>query len=410
MSQLASYLNQPYQTLPLKYLPDQGAVSSTRSDNEFLDSYTLAHVERPDPRVYHDVSDFRSAGEDKQAELVFLTGYPSPQWLNAVVTRYGIDHRFLHRHLDFLPTGQRDWYAVPSIPSRSQKFIQHVMPCIVFAGHEGRFVSADDLQQARFACAELLRQRSKSYFERTGTPVGQMIVCGVNIHSGEAMVLEHAIIVSSDYGHTLEWSTVQQVPFLALKELFIFHSAAAMQYLNMLRKDIMQATHRTQIKDVASLNMEDISNFEYTKTVLVRWAAHFRALGQALDLDCSESPLGAPRTHQIFPLRGRMLTLKRRDLNFLVAEARVLIELCDSGKATIMGNFLYRGIQARGGGIAAGRGADEADQPADLHLSSDFLCDLGVRVELQAVWTRAPGYLDLSGRHGALAGGVCDSR
>ncbi|PYI31484.1 hypothetical protein BP00DRAFT_456955 [Aspergillus indologenus CBS 114.80] len=146
-------------------------------------------------------------------------------------------------------------------------------------------------------------------------------------------------VLASDYGHTLEWSAVQQDPVLALEELFTFHSAAAMQYLNMLRKDIMQATHRTQTKDVASLNMENISNFEYTKTVLVRWAAHFRALGQALDTDCPGSPLGAPRTHQIFPSRQGMLSMKRRDLDLLVAEAQVLIELCDSGKATIMGNF-----------------------------------------------------------------------
>ncbi|RAK74454.1 uncharacterized protein BO72DRAFT_488208 [Aspergillus fijiensis CBS 313.89] len=413
MSHLASYLDQPSQKPSLQYLPDRAAVSSARSDNVFLYSYSLAHPEQPNPRVYQEVSQFQSADEDKQAELVFLTGYPSPQWLNAVVTRYGIDHRFLHRHLDFLPTGQRDWYAIPSVPSRSQQFIQIVVPCIVFTGHEGRFVPAEDLQQARFACAELLRQKSKSFFGRTGTPAGQTIVRGVNIHSGEAMVLEHAItvcvrtdgeaskmwsdaasddisnyipvpevnafrnvvgaleccpvffekhldtqpprsrsiapgslessvqalsVLATDYGHTLEWSAVQQDPVLALEELLAFQSVAAMQYLNMLRKDITQAMHRNQTIDVASLNMEDISNFEYTKAILVRWAAHFRTLCQALGPDCPGSPL-APRSHGMSPSRERMLTLKRRDLDFLAAEAQVLIELCDSGKATIMGNF-----------------------------------------------------------------------
>ncbi|PYH46397.1 uncharacterized protein BP01DRAFT_396819 [Aspergillus saccharolyticus JOP 1030-1] len=410
MHNLASYLNRPYQKPSRPYCPARGFGSSTL-DNVFLYLYSLAQPERAEAREFSASAELEMTEVDEQSELIFLTGYPSPQWLNTLVTRYEIDHRFLHRHLDFLPTGRRDWYLAPSIPSRSQQFIQLAVPCIVFTGNEGRFVRATDLQEARFACAELLRQRSKSFFAGADTPAGLTIVREVNIHSGEAMVVEHAIticvltggeavkvivwsdaandsvssyvpipdggafqnlacaleccpvffekhlnttrgskrttsgcpgsvqalsVLARDYGHTLDWSTLQQDPVLVLDELFTFQSAAAMQYLNMLRKDITQAMHRTQTRNVEFLNMEDISNFEYTKNVLVRWASHFRSLSQALDPESPGNPI-APLPHQI--ARGTMLTLKRRDLEFLVTEAQLLIELCDSGKVTIMSNF-----------------------------------------------------------------------
>ncbi|KAJ5723328.1 hypothetical protein N7488_001363 [Penicillium malachiteum] len=121
-----------------------------------------------------------------------------------------------------------------------------------------------------------------------------------------------------------------------LEELFAFQSAAAMQYLNMLRNDITQAMHRTQRMNVESLNIDDISNFEYTKAVLVRWVSHFRGLSQALDPDSPGNPI-APLAHHI--KRRDLLTLLRMDFDNLLAEAQVLTELCDSGKSTIMTNF-----------------------------------------------------------------------
>ncbi|KAJ5736152.1 uncharacterized protein N7483_001277 [Penicillium malachiteum] len=410
LNNLASYLDGPYQKSSRKY-PSTRVVNLPANSNVFLNSYSLNGAQRPRARQYSDVSAFQSTKEDSGTEMVFLTGYPSPQWLNTVVARYGIDHRFLHRHLEFLPTGQRDWFTTPSVPSRSQQFIRLVVPCIVFTGNEGRFVPANDLQQARFACAELLRQKSKSFFGGAGASTGQTIVRQVNIHSGEAMVLEHAItisvhkkgqaakivvwsdagndyvpdylpipatdafknlgsaleccpvffekhipipvesrnqtcccrgnaqalsVLSSNYGHTLSWSALQDDPVLVLEELFAFQSAAAMQYLNMLRNDITQAMYRTQKMNVESLNIDDIANFEYTKAVLVRWASHFRGLSQALDPDSPGNPI-APLTHQT--KRRDLLTLARGDLACLSAEAQVLIELCDSGKSTIMTNF-----------------------------------------------------------------------
>ncbi|KAJ5609098.1 hypothetical protein N7528_009665 [Penicillium herquei] len=416
---LASYLASDgcHEKTPRKYPPSRvttGNLNLPVYSNVFLNSYSLGGAQRPKARRYDDVSVFNSTNADSGAELVFLTGYPSPKWLNTVVTRYGIDHRFLHRHLDFLPTGQRNWFTTPSVPSRSQQFIRLVVPCIVFTGHEGRFVPANDLQQARFACAEVLRQKSKGFLVGTGASTGQTIVRQVNIHSGEAMVLEHAITISvqdkdlsakiliwsdagndsvsdylpipatdafknlgcaleccpvffekhlhikdikvgsrhqaccyrgttqalsalaSNYGHTLSWSALQDDPVLVLEELFAFQSAAAMQYLNMLRNDITQAMHRTQKMNVESLNIDDISNFEYTKAVLVRWASHFRGLSQLLDPDSPGNPI-APLAHHI--KRRNLLTLLRMDFDSLLAEAQVLTELCDSGKSTIMTNF-----------------------------------------------------------------------
>lgn len=201
LSNLASYLNRPFQkprpARQNRFNNGQGELKP-RDDHIFFYSYEISRIRPSKPVVYDKVSDFllNSTTVDK-SELIFLTGYPSPEWLNAIVARYGVDHRFLHRHVDFLPSGQRDWYTGADVPSRSGHFIRLLVPSIVFVGPEGRYVPVGELQKARNASGEQLRQKAKSFFGRSSFSAGQSIIRNMNIHRGDVLVMEQVITITT---------------------------------------------------------------------------------------------------------------------------------------------------------------------------------------------------------------------
>lgn len=55
-------------------------------------------------------------------ELLFLAGWPSPEWLNAVGSRYRIDPEYFRRHLD--KTLPQRIFDLPSLPSSSRNIVQ----------------------------------------------------------------------------------------------------------------------------------------------------------------------------------------------------------------------------------------------------------------------------------------------
>ncbi|KAH7072575.1 hypothetical protein FB567DRAFT_206111 [Paraphoma chrysanthemicola] len=129
------------------------------------------------------------------SEVVFLTGFPSPEWIDAVVTRFSVDLRFLQSHLDFVPNAQRNWYTSPSLPSRNRHLFRLRVPSIVFGGIEGTELRAEELHAARKSCAKQLLQKAKAFHSGAATNCGQSIVRRINIHRGDAIILEQEVSV-----------------------------------------------------------------------------------------------------------------------------------------------------------------------------------------------------------------------
>ena len=161
--------------------------------------YEYALLPNVDPKLttFDDVDKYKQTMSIKNHnadcnELVFLAGRPSPEWLSAVGARYKLDHRFLHQHLNFLPTGQRDWFTAPTLPSRSHTVLRFCIPSMIFVG-EHRYVNVDDLQKARGDCERQLLIRFRSFQEGTLTEAGRSIVRRMNIHSGDNLVIEQEL-------------------------------------------------------------------------------------------------------------------------------------------------------------------------------------------------------------------------
>jgi hypothetical protein len=164
----------------------------------FVYSYTIASGIRRLPNVFDTVEAFVGSLDTASAlgsehELVILTGYPSPQWLNALAARHHIGHDFFYRHMDFVPSAQRDWHTTPSLPSRSGSYLRLLIPSIVFLGPEGRSITLDELRRARAASRQQIRHKFRNFLAGRSPLTGQSIVRGVNIHTGDAIILEQAI-------------------------------------------------------------------------------------------------------------------------------------------------------------------------------------------------------------------------
>lgn len=151
-------------------------------------------------------------------------------------------------------------------------------------------------------------------------------------------------ILPSRYGETLKWDQVSHDPLMLLQELFHFQSSAAAQYLNMLRDLTTEIMSRTPHTGEKLPSMDDILHFEYTKTVLGRWCAHFKTLADSLDDGVLHVSVGLQQQSES---HAKVVQTLKKDLEFLFREAETLMCLCDSGKSTIMSSFaVYESRQA----------------------------------------------------------------
>lgn len=72
--------------------------------------------------------------------LVFLHGYPSPEWMGVVGARYRVDPEFFHRLLIHTQSG--DFYDTPALPSASTNII--TLPFCSLGQYLGGFIRATE--------------------------------------------------------------------------------------------------------------------------------------------------------------------------------------------------------------------------------------------------------------------------
>lgn len=195
LGDLAHYLQNPLQR-PLSRVASHGALNNLT----FIYKYTLSTSSDAILAKYNDVTEYeRSCLEEAKShtanELLFLTGRPSAEWLNAIGTHYNIDPRYFQQHLGFLPSGQRDWHGSPAIPSKSRIALHLCVPSIIFVGAEGRYVDPYGLRKARQDCDRQLRQIFQALTASTLSQAGKSVVRRINIHSGDCIVIEQELSI-----------------------------------------------------------------------------------------------------------------------------------------------------------------------------------------------------------------------
>ena len=70
------------------------------------------------------------------------------------------------------------------------------------------------------------------------------------------------------YGHTLDWTKAALDPIFAIEEIFMFHAASELQYLNMLEQFTTDLISRAESQR-GQITMKSILHFDYARNILI---------------------------------------------------------------------------------------------------------------------------------------------
>lgn len=437
LGNLAHFLQKPQQKRghSSRILSPHGLNQSVPPVNEykpFIYEYALSAQAGPKLTAYDKAEQYKTtilnADDTEHNELIFLAGRPSAEWLCAVGARYQIDHRFFHQHLSFLPWGQKDWFTVPTLPSRVKNVIRLCVPSILFLS-EHRYVGLDGLKDARRDSERRLRESFRNIQQSTVAEAGRSIVRRLSIHNGDILALEQEISICfverkdhwtgkyracsygglltyvvvlvwtdsgqdtnfdfvtapntkhfagvadrlefcpvffekgllanapicqspgghsnheartkqplsslpGNYGYTLDWAQAASNPLSAIQEVFTFHAAAELQYLNMLEKLINEQISESESPQEEA-DIGSILHFDYAKSILIRHHAHLQDLLEKLEIEFTRWNQSRPENQAVS--RELLGTLKV-DLVYLSNRLLTAISLCEVGRSTVMSN------------------------------------------------------------------------
>ena len=121
---------------------------------------------------------------------------------------------------------------------------------------------------------------------------------------------------------------------LAIQELFTFHAASELQYVNMLEQFVTNQISRAESKQVGT-GMSSILHFDYARSILIRHEAHIHKLFGSLDTCLKGWKQHTTPSHCFDEeLKSTLWT----DLDYLSTRIQNIITLCEAGRSTIMSN------------------------------------------------------------------------
>jgi hypothetical protein len=124
--------------------------------------------------------------ENENSDLVFLSGHPSPGWLNAIGHKYNVDMHFFHQHLSSIrPSIHVVVFDEPSLPSDSRDILKLSIPTIGYLDDTGKMFG--DISGTRSLLQQSLRKQVlKNVHDH---PVGRPIIRNIYLHDRERFTL-----------------------------------------------------------------------------------------------------------------------------------------------------------------------------------------------------------------------------
>jgi hypothetical protein len=194
LKDLSEYLERPSKrtTERSKYSPDSGPL---------IWFYDLNGGNFPCAQPFYHVSDYeeRLKTRDRDHGILFLTGNPTSEWLNAVSGEFNLDPYYLLEHLRFQPTVALDTYSHPAIPSTARNVLRLTVPTI---GHiePAPHIDNSDLQEYRRIAAKKVKERHRGHLSCSA---GSPIVRDLFIHDAHRFTIEQDITITlAEHGKT----------------------------------------------------------------------------------------------------------------------------------------------------------------------------------------------------------------
>lgn len=199
---LAAFLWQPYE-FHASNLDYQQAALSHRSASDFI---SLCGLSPGSSFRFDTVEKFLHVGNEVlppegQGRLLFLRGYPSPEWLNCIGAKYRADPEFFQRHLT--PKSESSYISppfttAPSLPSVQAGMVALHITTIGFriSGGRARLAQAElDVlrDEAAHSMADYISHLSSLHSPRIA--LADSIVREFSIHDSEHFSIEQKLSI-----------------------------------------------------------------------------------------------------------------------------------------------------------------------------------------------------------------------
>lgn len=178
-----------YRHLAMFLAPHKPRASTSRlqiqTKHDYVVIHDLKYSHGDDSRVSSfdsedGISDFSAypLPATGSGHLVFIRGYPTPQWVAAIGARYGVDPEYFRR---FLRIGQsREYFDLPALPSSSANIIN--VPITTIGRHSGFPTTIEPLSR-HFSLLE------------SCAGVGHSIVRQFSVHDDAYFSIEQSVLV-----------------------------------------------------------------------------------------------------------------------------------------------------------------------------------------------------------------------
>ncbi|KAI9733659.1 MAG: hypothetical protein M1834_003261 [Cirrosporium novae-zelandiae] len=203
---LASYLLQPYQIRAPTIASNEVGSSTIKNSDKFARLYNLKDPGPERAKYLGSVKELidlpdTTSSEGCLAQLLFLCGHPSPEWLNALGAKYRIDPEYFQRHLDFRSTvGRPDYFPLPSLPCAFPNMIRLPLTSIGCRMTKGR--TRDDISQKELdGLRKETLEAMKKYLEKLSQgreselKLGDSIVRHFSVHDNQHFSFEQDISI-----------------------------------------------------------------------------------------------------------------------------------------------------------------------------------------------------------------------
>ncbi|KAK5128551.1 hypothetical protein LTR85_003222 [Meristemomyces frigidus] len=152
-------------------------------------------------KTYNHVAEFeRMLEEDPPAYaacLLFLTGHPTPEWLNALGGELDLDAVYLSEHMAFRPTIFPDTFAFPAMPSAGRNIIRLTVPIVGQVEPLRTALPSTDIHSLRQTCSAKLRDKARVW-DSSGQ-AGMPVVRRFFLHDTNRFTIEQDISISLIY-------------------------------------------------------------------------------------------------------------------------------------------------------------------------------------------------------------------
>ncbi|TPX10756.1 uncharacterized protein E0L32_008325 [Thyridium curvatum] len=133
---------------------------------------------------------------ESPGQVLFLRGFPSPEWVGLIGSKYHVDPEFFSRYLDFRSMEDRsNSVCAPLLPSREWNIIELSVPRVGLWSSLGPYGSLTSLKSVRLSSAAALAERHHLIEIGSVVPVGSTMIRAIHILDKSHFAVEQKILI-----------------------------------------------------------------------------------------------------------------------------------------------------------------------------------------------------------------------